>query len=379
MQKPRISLVVCVIAIALMTTSIFWFYGENAGLIGRVGKLENDKSALVAQIEGLQDQIDNLENNNTLLQRENENLQAENAHVRAPWSSAWLTFYLPVPREIDQATFFQTVENLSVASNALSSGTATLIDEYGNTFMALYWNEKQTSKIVATIESVILREVGMVPVNTPDLYPIPEDLLHENVSVYLQPTQNIQSDDPAIVSLAQNLSQGFTKEVDVVNNTLKWISENIEWGCPACIANYSSDAVWTLKNKEGNCVNFAHLMVALFRAQGIPARLAKGIKGYEHSNPGYLTPVNGSNWHAWTEIYYPQVGWVRYDATYFPHSPHIAYGIQLKVLPNSECSTHPLYDAGDSRFKEITTEWEIVGLGGNKVRLIYTFTAVPED
>jgi len=128
----------------------------------------------------------------------------------------------------------------------------------------------------------------------------------------------------------------------------------------------------------GVCVDFADLLVALSRAQGIPARVAMGIKGYEDTNPGFLTPVNGSGVHAWTEIFYPEVGWIRYDATYMSHSPHIPYGIQLNAYAVEERETYPLYESKDMEFDwNSDFPWELIGLGENKVKLTYTIKLFP--
>lgn len=91
------------------------------------------------------------------------------------------------------------------------------------------------------------------------------------------------------------------------------------------------------------------------------------VKGYEHDNPGFMIPVKSgppdADWHVQTEVFYPEVGWVRYDATYFSHPCHIPYGIQLEVKP---CYFTPItmeqlmdcFPAGG----EYTTQYQLVGL-----------------
>jgi hypothetical protein len=77
------------------------------------------------------------------------------------------------------------------------------------------------------------------------------------------------------------------------------------------------DAFSTYYWGVGTCSNYAHIALALFRAAGIPARLAHG---YSIDEP-YTLPAEGDslelNWgegtHAWIEVYYPSLGWVPYD------------------------------------------------------------------
>ncbi len=188
----------------------------------------------------------------------------------------------------------------------------------------------------------------------------------DDVSIYLEPCPAIQSDDPAIVAIGQSISQGLTTEVDVVNSTLDWCSQNLGWICPMTMEEIYSDALATVENGGGNCVNFGNAMVAIFRAQGIPARLAHGFKGYEHSNPGFMEPVESgppAGWHVQTEVFYPEAGWVRYDATYFSHPCHIPYGIQINVKPcyHAPATIEQLADCTPPGGERLT-QYQLVGL-----------------
>ncbi|HET7325044.1 MAG TPA: transglutaminaseTgpA domain-containing protein, partial [Halococcus sp.] len=65
---------------------------------------------------------------------------------------------------------------------------------------------------------------------------------------------------------------------------------------------------------EGYCTYFATTMVVMLRTQGIPARF---VTGY---TPGQRVAENkwvvrGLDSHAWVEVYFPDVGWVRFDPT----------------------------------------------------------------
>ncbi|WP_081927071.1 transglutaminase TgpA family protein [Halobellus rufus] len=64
----------------------------------------------------------------------------------------------------------------------------------------------------------------------------------------------------------------------------------------------------------GYCTYYATTMVVMLRSQGVPARFVTGYTpGEQVENDSYV--VRGLNAHAWVEVYFPDVGWVRFDPT----------------------------------------------------------------
>ena len=61
-----------------------------------------------------------------------------------------------------------------------------------------------------------------------------------------------------------------------------------------------------LKHGKGVCQDFTHLMIAVLRSFGIPARY---VSGYIHR------PGRDSQSHAWCEAWLPDLGWVGVDPT----------------------------------------------------------------
>lgn len=67
------------------------------------------------------------------------------------------------------------------------------------------------------------------------------------------------------------------------------------------------------QHNAGVCQDFAHAMLALCRAAGIPARY---VSGYIHSNPrGDERLIGAEASHAWVEAFVPGNGWVGFDPT----------------------------------------------------------------
>lgn len=69
----------------------------------------------------------------------------------------------------------------------------------------------------------------------------------------------------------------------------------------------------TLQLKRGVCQDFAHLMIAMCRAKGIPARYVSGYHFIGDLQGGHADYEQAS--HAWVEAYIPNKGWVGYDPT----------------------------------------------------------------
>ncbi|WP_298458404.1 DUF3488 and transglutaminase-like domain-containing protein [uncultured Cellulomonas sp.] len=77
----------------------------------------------------------------------------------------------------------------------------------------------------------------------------------------------------------------------------------------------TNDAVWDfLESGRGYCVQFATAMTVMARSLGIPARLAVGFLPGRQDDEGVYV-VTGRDSHAWPELYFADVGWVRFEPT----------------------------------------------------------------
>ncbi len=65
-----------------------------------------------------------------------------------------------------------------------------------------------------------------------------------------------------------------------------------------------------LEKRAGVCQDFAHVMIAVLRDAGIPARY---ISGYIFRGESPILGAEAS--HAWCEAYLPPYGWVGFDPT----------------------------------------------------------------
>lgn len=112
----------------------------------------------------------------------------------------------------------------------------------------------------------------------------------------------------------------------------------------------SSDTVWDfLQNKEGYCTQYALSMMVMARSLDIPARIGVGwLPGRPDGQGGYR--VTGQDSHAWPEIYFPTVGWVRFEPT-----PQVQTG-PLPSYANPGAGTAPSAVPTPTRANEVPTQ-----------------------
>lgn len=156
-------------------------------------------------------------------------------------------------------------------------------------------------------------------------YPVDAGALPSNVRPYLLPEPGwIQSDNPLIVTKAQELVSGTTRQAEAVDAIVAWVRGNIRYE-----GDHPSDALSVFNNRAGVCAGFSTLTAALLRAAGIPAKYHVGcVSKWGDGGWGWVVG-EGGGWHAWNELYYPDVGWVALDpqvSTNYLDTGHILAG-----------------------------------------------------
>lgn len=163
-------------------------------------------------------------------------------------------------------------------------------------------------------------------VDTQASYPVNTGALPSDVKRYLQPESGwIQSDDPQIVAKAQELVADAALQAEAVDAIQAWVRGNIDYDYTFSLPN---DAASVFRNRSGVCAGFSTLTTALLRAAGIPAQYHVGCVAKWGDGWGWVVG-DGGGWHAWVELYYPDVGWVAVDpqvSTNYLDTGHILGG-----------------------------------------------------
>ena len=102
---------------------------------------------------------------------------------------------------------------------------------------------------------------------------------------------------------------------------------NREFGFDATATQIATPLAQVLQQRRGVCQDFAHLMIACLRAQGLPARYVSGYL-LTMPPPGCLRLIGADASHAWVAVRCPQQGWVEFDPTnnVVPDTQHIVLG-----------------------------------------------------
>ncbi|MEZ4753678.1 MAG: transglutaminase-like domain-containing protein [Bdellovibrionota bacterium] len=85
-------------------------------------------------------------------------------------------------------------------------------------------------------------------------------------------------------------------------------------------------------DNRGYCVHFAHAMVYMFRALGIPSRIGTGyLTDLSQSKDGHLL-LRMSDRHAWAEIYIRDYGWIPFDPQPQQVESHAESPVDMNLL-----------------------------------------------
>ena len=222
-----------------------------------------------------------------------------------------LIFRFASPTSFTSSTVNQEVKDYNLTYNPKPTSVEVETDSLGNKFTKVTWisingNANISGKFTITMNTILKELVSGAP------FPLKD--IDQKEKRFLTSTPLTQADNPRIKELASNLAKGAKTEESAVIQILNWIVDNVKYTTNP--PQY--DAVYTLDTGTGNCQNFSHLSIALLRAVSIPARIVGGItlsKSWKVPlKNGSLVQSIGQGGHAWLEVYYPDIGWVPYDA-----------------------------------------------------------------
>ncbi len=127
---------------------------------------------------------------------------------------------------------------------------------------------------------------------------------------YLAPTRLVP-DEPAAASIAASARARDGRSVAEFLVTLNRVLHRLlEYDFEA--TTVSSTIRDVLGDRKGVCQDFTHLMLAVSRSQGIPARY---VSGYILTATEGAPMIGGEAMHAWVECYLPDRAWHGFDPT----------------------------------------------------------------
>ena len=90
--------------------------------------------------------------------------------------------------------------------------------------------------------------------------------LPDDVQIYLQPTEYINSDNELIIQQATSIIEGEDDLAEAVFKIGSWTKDNIEYDLNTLTAELVQNSVWVLNNKEGVCDELTALFIAMLRS-----------------------------------------------------------------------------------------------------------------
>lgn len=132
----------------------------------------------------------------------------------------------------------------------------------------------------------------------------------------LDPFLAVPGVDPRIRELAATLVEGATTPADQAAALQAFFRDRDEFRYDLGVSSSSDDSLseFLFDARAGYCQHFASAMAVMARELGIPARVAVGFLTPEAVGPGRWE-LSAHDLHAWPELYFPGVGWVRYEPT----------------------------------------------------------------
>lgn len=124
--------------------------------------------------------------------------------------------------------------------------------------------------------------------------------LSDEFQPFLYPNQYTEySADSETVKFGEQLAGSAGSDLEYVQEVYNYVIQNITYDTAFAEntpVNYIPDPDQTLRSKKGICFDYASLMTALLRSQGVPTKL---VTGY-----------SGKAYHAWISVYLREQGWV---------------------------------------------------------------------
>lgn len=124
--------------------------------------------------------------------------------------------------------------------------------------------------------------------------------LRDPFAPFLNPNQYVNyTAESKTAAKAAELTKGETTELGKVGKVYHYIVNNFSYDYDKAAtvkSGYLPDVDATLESKKGICFDYAAVMAAMLRSQGVPTRLVVGYAGTQY--------------HAWISVYTEDSGWV---------------------------------------------------------------------
>ncbi|HET7628619.1 MAG TPA: transglutaminase family protein [Bacillales bacterium] len=242
-------------------------------------------------------------------------------------------------------------------------------DYWGNHVETFYIWESHDKLMIEThsVVEVCKKQIPPSPsFNEEMLQMFDSDAFKQEYAEFLVQTDYTTIDQAKIEAVTDKIWEQSKDPHDFVNRVNTYLYETFTYVPGATTVETKAEEV--LNNEEGVCQDYTHVMLALCRHRGIPARY---VSGYIYVDENSAMRGDAAT-HAWVEIALPNIGWVGFDPTnnviakdqhirlavgrdyqdivpvkgiYIGGKQHLQVGVSVKKIdpPNESGSSQDLY------------------------------------
>lgn len=213
---------------------------------------------------------------------------AEKGQVAVDWSHAPEGYLLAHRGESEKKWKFRVTKDTEYTYDLTGEGwTALPLSEGNGTYTAAVFEQTEGT--------------SYLPVLTADF----DVELTDPLSPFLRPNQQVDyAAAPLTIAKAAELTADAADDTEKTRKIYEFVSTTLRYDeeqAESVQSGYIPALDEVLRREKGICLDFAALMTAMLRSQGVPCKLAVGDAG--------------SVYHAWTEVWNGET-WVRYDPTF---------------------------------------------------------------
>jgi transglutaminase-like putative cysteine protease len=230
---------------------------------------------------------------------------------------------LPDPQGLTDGTLAQTVTTtVNVSQDFPSSGSQPTFLPLPYPAIHIYapgkWQADPDLMVYSTSDSIAGRSYSVASVavdpSQEQLQLVPGLVKTAILTPDLQLPRSYQA--PALKRVADSYTAGQTTEFGKVDALANWLSGGqFSYNLTVAPLNSAPSLLnFLTKTKSGFCVQYAYAMTVLSRLLGFPARFVVGYTGGTRLKNGSYE-VRNTDAHAWTEVYFPSFGWIRFEPT----------------------------------------------------------------
>jgi protein-glutamine gamma-glutamyltransferase len=139
--------------------------------------------------------------------------------------------------------------------------------------------------------------------------------------------------NPRAIAYGQKLAEEHADQKVLVETLMKLYNTQFTYTLepPKLGANPMDEFLFD--TKQGFCEHYAGSFVLVLRAAGIPSRVVTGYQGGEINPITRQLVVRQSDAHAWSEVWFADLGWVRIDPTFAVSPLRINRGFSAAIGP----------------------------------------------